>query len=65
MEIALAENGVDYQVRDVDLMSEAQRDDDYALVNPQPKVAALVTSCGETLTESVAILLTSISVIST
>ena len=58
MEIALAENGVDFQVRDVDLKSEAQRDDDYASVNPQRKVTALVTSCGETLTESVAILLT-------
>lgn len=56
---------MDYQVRDVDLKSEAQRDDDYASVNPQRKVTALVTSCGETLTESVAILLTSISVIST
>ena len=58
MEIALAEIGAGYQVRDVDLESEAQRDDDYASVNPQRKVPALVTPSGETLTESVAILLT-------
>ncbi len=35
-----------------------QRDDTYAAVNPQRKKPALVTPAGETLTESVAILLT-------
>jgi len=58
VELALAEIGADYQVRDVDLETEAQRDDDYAAVNPQRKIPALVTPAGETLTESVAILLT-------
>ena len=58
VEMALAEIGADYQVRDVDLEAEAQRDDRYASVNPQRKVPALVTLSGETLTESVAILLT-------
>ncbi|MBT5494758.1 MAG: glutathione S-transferase family protein [Alphaproteobacteria bacterium] len=58
VEMALAEIGVDYQVRDVDLEAEAQRDDHYASVNPQRKVPALVTPSGEILTESVAILLT-------
>ena len=54
----LAEIGVAYRVRDVDLEAEAQRDASYASVNPQRKVPALVTPLGETLTESVAILLT-------
>lgn len=58
VEMALAEIGADYQVRDIDLESEAQRDDHYASVNPQRKIPALVTPAGETLTESVAILLT-------
>ena len=58
VEMALAEIGADYEVRDVDLEAEAQRDDRYASVNPQRKVPALVTPSGETLTESVAILLT-------
>ena len=58
VELALAEIGVTYEVRDVDLEVEAQRDDAYAAVNPQRKVPALITPAGETLTESVAILLT-------
>ena len=58
VEMALAEIGADYEVRDVDLETEAQRDEAYASVNPQRKVPALVTPSGETLTESVAILLT-------
>ena len=57
-EMALAEIGADYEVRDVDLESAAQRDENYASINPQQKVPALVTPSGETLTESVAILLT-------
>ena len=56
--MALAEIGLDCQVRDVDLESEAQRDASYASINPQCKVPALVTPCGQTLTESAAILLT-------
>ncbi len=58
VELALAEIGVTYEVRDVDLEAEAQRDDTYAAVNPQRKIPALITPTGETLTESVAILLT-------
>ncbi len=58
MELALAEIGADYEVRDVDLESTAQRDESYASINPQQKIPALVTPSGETLTESVAILLT-------
>jgi glutathione S-transferase len=58
VELALAEIGVAYEIRDVDLEKDAQRDDAYAAVNPQRKIPALVTPGGETLTESAAILLT-------
>ena len=58
VELALAEIGADYEIRDIDLETEAQRDDTYAAVNPQRKIPALVTPAGETLTESAAILLT-------
>lgn len=58
VETALAEIGAEYEVRDVDLEADAQRDESYASINPQQKVPALVTPSGETLTESVAILLT-------
>ena len=57
-EMALAEIGADYEVREIDLDTEAQRNEAYAEVNPQRKVPALVTPSGETLTESAAILLT-------
>ncbi|MDH3689466.1 MAG: glutathione S-transferase family protein [Gammaproteobacteria bacterium] len=58
VELALAEIGASYEVRDVDLEAEAQRDDSYAAVNPQRKIPTLITPASETLTESVAILLT-------
>ena len=58
VELALAEIGADDEVRNIDLATEAQRDDTCAAVNPQRKIPALVTPAGETLTESVAILLT-------
>ena len=58
VEMALAEIGAGYEFRDVDLEAAAQRDAGYAAVNPQRKLPALVTPAGETLTESVAILLT-------
>ena len=58
IEMALAEIGLDYQVQDVDLTKAAQRDDSYASINPQRKLPTLITPSGETLTESVAILLT-------
>jgi glutathione S-transferase len=58
VEMALAEIGADHRVQDVDLETGAQRDTSYAAINPQRKVPALVIPLGETLTESVAILLT-------
>ena len=58
VELALAEIGVGYEVRDVDLETEAQRDESYAAINPQRKIPSLITPEGETLTESAAILLT-------
>ena len=58
VEMVLAEIGADYQTRDVNLKTDAQRASSYASINPQRKLPALVTPSGETLTESVAILLT-------
>lgn len=58
VELAIAEIGVEYEIRDVDLEAEAQRDDAYAAINPQRKLPTLLTPTGETVTESVAILLT-------
>lgn len=58
VELALAEIGASYEIRTVDLSSAEQREERYAAVNPQRKIPALVTPDGETLTESVAILLT-------
>ncbi len=58
VELALAEIGAGYELRDVDLASDAQRQEDYASVNPHRKIPSLVTPDGETLTESAAILLT-------
>ena len=58
VELALAEIGVPYQIRDIDLNKDAQLGETYGVVNPQRKIPALKTPNGETLTESVAILLT-------
>lgn len=58
VELALAEIGASYEIREVDLDIGAQRDKTYAAVNPQRKIPTLITPAGETLTESVAILLT-------
>ncbi|MEM7219078.1 MAG: glutathione S-transferase family protein [Pseudomonadota bacterium] len=58
VEMALAEIGADYRIQDVDLTADAQRSRSYASINPQRKLPALLTVAGETLTESVAILLT-------
>ena len=58
VELALAELGIDYITKDIDLNANAQRDAAYASVNPQRKLPALITPEGETLTETVAILLT-------
>ena len=58
VELALAEIGARYEFLDVDLEVVAQCDEGYTSINPQQKVPALITPSGETLTESVAILLT-------
>ena len=58
VEATLEELGADYVTRDIDLGSDEQRGPEYAGINPQRKLPALVTPAGETLTESVAILLT-------
>lgn len=58
VELALAEIGAAYEVRAVNLETHDQRKAPYAAVNPQRKIPSLVTEDGETLTESVAILLT-------
>lgn len=58
VELALAETRAPYDVQDVDLRLDQQRDATYAAVNPQRKLPALTMPNGETLTESVAILLT-------
>ncbi|MDH3378233.1 MAG: glutathione S-transferase family protein [Gammaproteobacteria bacterium] len=58
VELALAEIGASCDIRQVDLEGGTQRDDAYAAVNPQRKIPTLITPAGETLTESVAILLT-------
>lgn len=58
VECALAEAGAEYELRGIDLRTDEQRGPAYEAVNPQRKVPALVLEDGETLTESVAILLT-------
>lgn len=58
VECALAEAGAEYELRGIDLRTGEQRGPAYEAVNPQRKVPALVPEDGETLTESVAILLT-------
>ena len=58
IEATLAEIGLPCTTKDLNLGSNEQRGPDYAGINPQRKLPALVTSTGETLTESVAILLT-------
>ena len=58
VECALAEAGAEYELRGIDLRTGEQRGPAYEAVNPQRKVPALVLEDGETLTESVAILLT-------
>ncbi|MGF1509000.1 MAG: glutathione S-transferase family protein [Myxococcota bacterium] len=58
VEGALMEAGADYGFHSIDLASQAQRSDAYASVNPHCKVPTLVGPDGETLTETVAILMT-------
>ncbi len=58
VELALAEAGIPFELRDVSLEHDAQRDDEYAAINPARKVPAVLTPAGETLTETLAIALT-------
>jgi GST-like protein len=58
VEAALAEIGADYALHPVDMAKAAQRDAAYASVNAHRKVPTLISPEGETLTDSVAIVLT-------
>ena len=58
VELVLAEIGLEYEIVEIDLNLEAQRNSDYRKINPQRKLPTLITPAGETLTESAAILLT-------
>ncbi len=57
VELALAEIGAPYEVRDVDLRTDRQRESEYAAINPQRKLPTLEFPSGGTMTESAAILL--------
>ncbi|MFQ5562963.1 MAG: maleylacetoacetate isomerase [Parvularculaceae bacterium] len=54
--IALALKGLDYDYAPVNLLKGEQREADYAGVNPQGLVPALITDDGATLTQSLAII---------
>lgn len=58
VEAALTIAGMDYDYVQVDLASNAQRDEAYAKINPTRKIPAMRLPSGEIVTESVAILLT-------
>ncbi len=57
VELLLCELGVKYGTRDISLHDGSQRSDQYARLNPQRKIPALVTGDGNVVTESAAILL--------
>lgn len=57
VELALAHLGETVEVTDVPLDHDAQRQSNYAAINPQRKLPALVTPDGDILTESAAILI--------
>ena len=54
-EMVLAEGGIPYEVRDVDIVAQGHRRPEYLAVNPSGWVPALVTPEGETLYETPAI----------
>ena len=58
VEHALVAAEVPFEIRDVPLSSTAQRESDYAKLNPRRKLPTLITPEGEVLSESAAILLT-------
>jgi glutathione S-transferase len=57
IEMTLAELDVPYTLHEVSLDSNSQREDEYANINPQRKLPALVCPDGSVITESVAIIL--------
>ncbi len=57
VEMTLAELGVAYSFRQIDLQSNSQRNPEYASLNPQRKVPALQCADGNVITESIAIIL--------
>jgi GST-like protein len=58
VELACAELGVAYEVRDLDVRAEQHHGDAYTALNPQRKLPTLQLDGGEVITESVAILIT-------
>jgi GST-like protein len=58
VELACAEIGAEYEVRDLDARNGEHRGEAYAALNPQRKMPTLEVDGGEIVTESVAILLT-------
>jgi GST-like protein len=58
VELACAEIGAAYELRDLDMRGKEQRGDAYAALNPQRKIPTLEVDGSEVITESVAILLT-------
>lgn len=58
VELMLAELGVVVEQRTLSLDANEQRGRDYGAINAQQKLPTLITSSGETLTESAAILIT-------
>ena len=58
VELALAEIGIEYEFRTINLRADEQQGPGYGAMNPQRKLPTLVMPNGEALTESVAILLT-------
>ncbi len=57
VELALAELKLPYEFHEIELKTNEQRHADYARINPQQKVPALVCEDGNVITESVAIIL--------
>ncbi|MEX1368951.1 MAG: glutathione S-transferase family protein [Nannocystaceae bacterium] len=58
VEAACAEIGAPYELRDLDARHDEHRGQAYASLNPQRKMPTLEVDDGETITESVAIVLT-------
>lgn len=58
VEATFAELGIAYAFERIDAANHAQREAAYAAINPHLKLPTVLTPDGETLTESVAILLT-------